>query len=530
MASELICHSKMSIAMKKKNIIIRSLAKASLTLAFSLSVLFSGCDSYLDVNEDPDAIQKNPGVFLLPSIEISISSVIGGTFALHGSLWAQYYNQNNTANQYRTTIDMDMRASDGDNMWIESYSSALSDIHKLKEYSLATETYDPRLYLIATVLESYTFQIIFDAFGQAPYTQAFQGEASNNYNPAFDNGEDVYPLLVTAIDEALERYYEFNPDGDDILSLLPADDQDKDYFFEGDINQWIAFANSVKLKIAMRNLDYDSEWSEGVIAEVEAAGNYLTTDVVLDVFQAEINKENPLYAQDQNLNTTINLVANRTLSEFWTNNGDPREALTYKANTAGNLLLDHGDHKATTATHPVNSNRVPILDATRPVYLLTTSEIDFFRAELAVKNLIAEDAQALYNSAVVSAFERVGASAAEAESDFLAAGMPYEFSSTPNDQLRDIGVQKWAALANVNPFEGFLEVQRLDHPRIEPTSTYDENPPQGNEGAALYLPKNTVLGTNYIRRYLLPESESVANANFPGEQNLATDKLWWDVN
>src|SRR5688572_7332417 len=326
MASGLICHSKMSTTMKKKNIIIRGVARMSLTLVFSLSVLFSGCDSYLDVNEDPDAIQKNPGVFLLPSIEISISSAIGGTFALHGSLWAQYYNQNNTANQYRTIIDMDMRADDGDNMWIEMYSSGLSDIKKLKEYSLATETYDPRLYLIATVLESYSYQIIFDAFGQAPYRDALKGETDNNYNPAFDNGQDAYPLLVDAIDEALSRYNDFNPDGSAALSVLREADQDKDFIFQGDMNQWVAFANSVKLKLAMRNLDYDSDWSEGVIAEVEAEGNYLTTDAVLDIFEAEVNKENPLFAQDQNLNTKINLVANRTLSEFWTNNGDPREA------------------------------------------------------------------------------------------------------------------------------------------------------------------------------------------------------------
>lgn len=516
--------------MKKKNIIIQSMTRLSLTVVLSLSVLFSGCDSFLDVNEDPDAIQKNPGVFLLPSIEISIASTIGGTFALHGSLWAQYYNQNNTANQYRSIIDMDVRAKDGDNMWVESYSSALSDIQKLKEYSLATETYNPRLNLIATVLESYTFQVIFDAFGQAPYSDAFQGETESNFNPVFENGQDIYPKLVDAIDAALERYYEFNPDGNASLAVLAAADRDKDYIFQGDMNSWVAFANSLKLKLAMRNLDFAPAWSEAIIAEVEAENNYLTADAKLDIFQAEINKENPLYAQDQNLNTKINLVANRTLSEFLTNNGDPREALTYRANSAGNLLLDHGDHKATTATNPVNSNRIPILDAERPVYLLTTSEVDFFRAELVVKNIITGDAEALYNSAVASAFARVGSSATVALNNFLGAGQVYEFSSTPADQLRDIGVQKWVAMANVNPFEGFLEVNRLDYPEIATTSTYDPNPPQGNAGAVLYLPKNTVLATNYIKRYLLPESESVANANFPSSQTRATDKLWWDVN
>jgi hypothetical protein len=279
----------------------------------------------------------------------------------------------------------------------------------------------------------------------------------------------------------------------------------------------------------MRNLDFNETWAMSVITPLEANPDYLDADAMLAIFSAEVNKENPLFAQDQNLNTTINLVANRTLSEFWTNNGDPREALTYMANTSGNLLLDHGDHKALSTTNPPNSNRIPILDATRPVYLMTTSEVDFFRAELVVRGLIAGDAQALYNSAVSSAFARVGASAANATANFLAAGMPYEFSSAAGDQMRDIGVQKWAAMANVNPFEGFLELHRLDYPEIKPTTTYEENPALGNAGAALYLPKNTVLGTDYIKRYLLPESESVANANFPETLTLATDKLWWDV-
>ena len=508
-------------------------ARISLVMLVSISMLFSACDDYLDVNNDQDAILENPGIFLLPSIEISIASAIGGTYALHGSLWAQYYNQNNTANQYRRIIDMNMSANDGSGIWVELYSSALSDIQKLKEYSLdsVTRNIDPRLFLIATVLESYTFQIVFDAYGQAPYVEAFKAEFEQNYNPKFDNGQDVYPLLVKAIDDALEMYNQLNKlDGGASLSSLPEAEQDKDLFFGGDMDSWISFANSVKLKLAMRNLDFNKDWAMSVITPLETEGDYLSTDVMLDIFLSETNKENPLYAQDQNLNTTANLVANRTLSEFWTNNGDPREALTYKANSSDNLLLDHGDHKASSADHPPRSNRVPILDALRPVYLLTTSEVDFFRAELAVKGLITADAQTLYNSAVGSAFARVGSTSVVADASFLATGMPYEFSSTVDDQLRDIGVQKWAAMANVNPFEGFLELHRLDHPEIKPTTTYEATPALGNAGAALYLPKNTVLGTDYIKRYLLPESESVANAQFPATQTKANDKLWWDVN
>lgn len=496
---------------------------------FLLSIFIISCDEYLDVNKNPDVIEENPGIFLIPSIQVSIGSIIGGTFALHTSLWNQYYNQNNTANQYREIIDMLMQADNGDTQWDELYSSALSDIQKLKEFANDSLTYNPRLNLIATVLESYTFQVIFDAYGQAPYSEAFKGETERNFNPSFERGEDVYPQLVTAIDNAISEYNAYLGENDNADPNLRADQQDKDYFFNGDLGAWIQFANSVKLKIAMRNIDYDQAWSMSVITPMEANPNYITMDVVLDIFSAEVNKENPLYAQDQNLNTQINLVANRTLSEFWTINGDPREPLTYEANSAGNNLLEHGDHRASSSTNPPNSNRKPILDPTRPVYFLTTSEINFFRAELAVRGLITADAKSLYDQAVREAFTRVGATAASADS-LLAPGMPYEFSAIPDSQIRDIGVQKWAAMANVNPFEGFQEVNRLDYPPIVQTSVYNPEPPVGNEGAFLYLPKNTVLGTDYIKRYMLPESEALSNANFPETQTSITDRLWWDVN
>jgi hypothetical protein len=493
-----------------------------------LSIIFiASCSKYLDVNTDPDSITDNPGIYLLPSIEISIGSIIGGQLALHGSLWAQYYNQNNTANQYRTIIDMQLQADDGDVTWDELYPNALSDIKKLKEYSDLPQNYNPRLKLIATVLEAYAFQVIFDCYGQAPYTEAIKGESDGNFTPVFDNGSDVYPLLIKSIDNAIAELNTFYAENPDAPLNLRADFADQDYLLAGDMNAWIAFANNVKLKIAMRNLDFDPNGSKAIISDLEARNNYLNQDVMLDIFREEVLKENPLYATDQNIGTTINLVANRTLSEFLTTNGDPREPLIFQPNSAGNLLLDHGDHRATTTTHPEYSNRTLIWDATRPVYFITTSEINFFRAELVVKGIISGNAKDYYDAAVDQAFTRLGASSA----GFLGAGESYEFRSngTQDEMLEDIGVQKWAAMANVNPYEGFLEMNRLDYPEILQTMTYVSQQPTGNKGAKLYLPKNTVLGNNYIKRYLLPESERTSNSNNFPTQTIVNDRLWWDT-
>ena len=492
--------------------------------------IMPSCEKYLDVNEDPDALYSNPGVYLLPSIQISIGSIIGGKFALHGSLWCQYYNQSNTANQYRDEIDMLIKAEDGDVMWDELYASALSDIQMLKAYANAEETYNPRLNLIAVALESYTFQIIYDAFGQAPYKEAFEGESDRSFNPHFQKGEEVYPMLVDSINAAIEEYNTYLSKNPGLSPNLSEAEADKDFMYIGVMSDWFRFANSVKLKLAMRNFDYDSAWSIGVIDTLEQIGQYITSDAMLDIFSSERNKENPLYAQDQNLNTKVNLIANRTLSEFWAKNNDPREAITFVKNQSGDHLVDHGDHKISSSLVPQNSARKPILSATRPVYLLTTSEVNFFRAELAVKGHITVDAKTLYDEAVREAFARVGASSVTADTSHLGTNMNYEFSSTADSQMVDIGVQKWAALANVNPFEAFLEIHRLDYPEILQQKDYlpEDSIPSGNAAAKLYLPKNTVLGTDYIKRYLLPESELFSNANFPG-QTKVTDKLWWDT-
>jgi hypothetical protein len=422
---------------------------------------------------------------------------------------------------------MQLVAGDGDNAWDELYASALSDAKKLIEYSEAEATYNPRLKFIATVLQSYTYQVIFDCFGQAPYTDALQGESAN-FTPTFDNGPDVYPLLVSAIDDALTELNTFYTDNPNASRDLRSDIAGQDYLLGGSIDGWISFANSVKLKIAVRNLDYDNAGSLAIINALEAEDNYLTQDVMLDIFGEDVNKQNPLFAQDQNLNTTINLVANRTLSEFLTTNGDPRETLMFQANADGDLLLDHGDHRATTTTNPPRSNRTLIWDETRPVYFLTTSEVDFFRAELVVKEHISGDAQAYYNAAVTSAFSRVGADVGT----LISTGGNYEFraTGTSEEQLEDIGVQKWAAMANVNPYEGFLEMHRLDYPELLQTMTYVDPQPVGNAGAKLYLPKNTVLGTDYVKRYLLPQSERTSNANNFPQQTSADDRLWWDIN
>lgn len=496
-----------------------------LILLLTILISFS-CGDYLDVNEDPDNLKTNPGYYSIPSAQVSMASIIGGRFALAGAMWTQSYNQNNTANQYRRLINMDVNESDFDNSWQELYSGALADLKSLKEYSDKID--DPKLNLVATLLEVYIYQVLADAYGKVVYSEAIKGE-TGNFNPTFEDGFTVYPKLVSSIDNAKNKYLAHvkeNPKDNEFPTAL----KNLDYIFNGVMDNWVKFANSLKLKLATRNYDYDKEWSLKIINELEKENNYLTIDAKLDIFAKERNKQNPLYAQDQNLNTTINIVANRTLYDFLKANGDIREEKFYVKNSDGDLILNHGNHGASTQSHPENSNRKVIHDAERPVYILTTSEIDFFRAELVVKNIITGNAKQLYDNAVKKAFTRVGVDESQANA-LLNSGGNYEFKNTNIDtSLIDIAVQKWVSLVNVNPIESFFEINRLNYPKISYTAIYKENLPSGNSNATLYLPPQSALGnTKYIKRLPLPESERQNNSKFPGLISV-TEPLWWDIN
>ena len=74
-----------------------------------------------------------------------------------------------------------------------------------------------------------------DIFGDVPYSQALD---ANNLNPSVDSGADIYAAALALIDQAIGN---FNS------SALAA--PQNDFFYGGDTDSWIRFANSLRLKL-----------------------------------------------------------------------------------------------------------------------------------------------------------------------------------------------------------------------------------------------------------------------------------------
>ncbi|WP_160162398.1 SusD/RagB family nutrient-binding outer membrane lipoprotein [Ochrovirga pacifica] len=89
---------------------------------------------------------------------------------------------------------------------------------------------------IAKVWETYVYSVLVSTFGPVPYSDAI-GE---NLTVKFDSEETIYQGMLETLKNASDRL-DINEDRFEI-----------DPIYQGDINKWIRFSNSLRLKIALR--------------------------------------------------------------------------------------------------------------------------------------------------------------------------------------------------------------------------------------------------------------------------------------
>jgi hypothetical protein len=485
-------------------------------LVFSLLLYASSCgDDFLDVNVDPNNPSDAPVNLVFPAAVGSTASVVGGWYAILGGLWSQHWTQNNTSNQYKDFDSYNIQPTDLDFSFQETYSGALNDYNFVRKKAMATQ--DWNFYLMATIMQAYTFQNLVDLYDQIPFNNALQGN-EGNINPTYLAGEAVYDSLIVRIDEALAK---------DLTVRTSTDPGNADIVFQGDMEQWVRFANTLKLKIYLRQVYARPQVAEaGIKALYTSGAEFLTEAAAVGIFQDQPSKSNPLFESDQRqLNTTNNLKASTTLFSFLQTRNDPRLDAYFIAPATGHKSLDQGNFEAPTSVIPANTLSGVRINATDPVYFISTAESYFLQAEAVLRGWGTGDAKALYDSGVAAAFEQEGLNG----TTFYGAGGAYEFPVAGNQEqkLEAIIVQKWVALAGTfQGIESFFEQNRTGYPRISPV-------PASNAayipGQLTYSVEGVTPGQQFPRRLLFTDTERSRNPNTPAQVPI-TEAVWWDKN
>ncbi|MBN2215111.1 MAG: SusD/RagB family nutrient-binding outer membrane lipoprotein [Bacteroidales bacterium] len=506
---------------------------AIILLICSFILFFSSCEDWLDVNKDPNNPDEANEQLAISSGISSVAYVYGGKYQVLGALWSQHWTQSLGASQYSGLDSYDINSSTFDNrQYGELFTGALKNLEYVRTLSFEKQNWG--YYLIATVMQCYTFQLLADLYDDIPFSEALKGE-DNVTNPHFEKGEDIYDSLIVRLDFALSRDFEAET-AEEIGS--------EDLLFEGNIERWKQFANTLKLKIYLRQVYKNPEISKTGIENLYQNPDvkFLTTDAAMTQFVNETGRANPLYETEVRFLNNPNLILSYTLYSLLSDNGDlerlnamfdfPEAGGGHKSLIQGN----YNDPDEPTGTNSSSYSK-PVFIPAAPVYLMSASEAYFLQSEAIVRfgTKSYSTARELYQKGIEASFLRLLYPYGYSESqitgiaeDFYGPGDPYTFpveGSPVEEFIKTIIIQKWVSLAGIQSLETFFEHNRTHYPGESQVPASDE----GNYVPGEFtISVNNVTSGRFPKRLMYPESEYSANINTP-EKKEVYEKIWWDV-
>lgn len=390
-------------------------------------------------------------------------------------------------------------------------------------------------YAVARVMKIAAMSRVTDTYGAIPYSAI--GTSSDLAVP-YDSQQKVYESFFKELTEAIN---DLNANRGEALSPMG------DYVYSGDINKWIRFANSLKLRLAMRVSGVAPELSKQM-AEEAVRGGVIESNSDNATWKYFTTLTNPLYTavmyNSSGSQTGGDTHAAADIICYMNGYNDPRrEAYFLKAQFADGpeyVGLRRGWQEFD-KVWGFNFCGVGI-KATDPLIWMNAAEVAFLRAEGAIRNFeMGGTAESFYNRGIELSFEQWGASGA---ATYMADGTsmpeayvdpsgknPYNGSvsditvkwdaSVPfAKQLERIITQKW--IANYyNGNESWAELRRTGYPKLIPVA---------------YNGSGGIVDSNIgPQRMPYPQEEYTNNAvnvekavstMLGGPDNMAT-KVWW---
>ncbi len=475
-------------------------------------IMLAGCKKdFLDVNKNPNDPENVDIRFLLPSAEAALAYTLGNQLQVVGGIWSQYWTQGPNANQYNDYERYFFNNTDADRPWSQLYAQSLKDLDVIYKLAEAEKRYNYSA--VALILRAYTMQLITDAWGDVPFSESLQAD-QGNLSPKYDKQEDIYNALIPMLDTALSRI-DFNTDAH------PGVD---DIIYQGEMVSWYKFANTLRLKIYLRQSQVRTGVAMAGIASMASdPTEYL--EVGEDAKAHYINEQfrwNPLYTTVFALSPAKNIFASETSVDYLTSINDPRIADFYDSNADDNYvgILQGASKDQALFPSPVNDTRFSMFNSeqiiaeTAPVRLISASESMFLQAEAMARGWMAGDAATMYRNALEESWGQWSAASGVVGSDFATymAQSEVMYPGSGESGVKAIITQKWVSMNGNQNFESWTEWRRTGYPDFLVESHTSE------------------LGAGvFPSRLLYPADELTTNPNSIKGLTIS-DRVWWDVN
>ena len=515
--------------------------KISLMLFMGVMVLASSCKKYLDINDNPNEATYSTAELLLPQALTGTASNVNGYNSMGAQLGGYMANAGGYGG-FGTAITYNFSAGDFAARWSTTYDN-LEDYKAILDY---TEGKPEQGYFnaVARIMKAHGFQLLVDTYNDVPYTEALQG--ADNLTPAYDKAEDIYKDLADQLDMAIATIHETET-ATGVQELGAAD-----VMFGGDMDKWLQFANTLKLRIILR--------ANGKVTfsntTFDPAG-FLDTDALVDPgYTRDNGKQNPKWntwgwgydGTEGNKawmpNTFVVAFYN---GQKLTDDGRG-EALYYKFPTtptnrlgiesnnvekspSGSFWYPSDSRDGKTAGGASGALKGP----SAPMPIITAAESFFMQAEAAVRGLITGDAKSLFEQGIYESYrylytEEDGSLMAdpmEGFQEYLDANptsylVNFDLAASTEQKLEAILTQKYIALNFVNSDQSWNDYRRTGYPKI--------NSAAGATGVQTFASSvsESTRPDRLPGRILYPSTEGSYNsANVPRNITVFNNTIFW---
>lgn len=463
----------------------------------AIATVFTSCEDITDINTDPFAANEVNPSLLLPSILVSMSAnrtVELNAMNFHAQQWSASAAFGVFVNPERYVIG----PNTPNNVWIAHYNSALKELSQMKKLVAANNPTATNIIGQAETLEAFAYLNLTQIYGQIPMSEAIQAEFPS---PIFDTQEQVLNQIVTRAESAVNN-----------LSSTTTIIEGSDLIYGGSRDNWIRFANSLKLKALM--LLANKNPTTEVIAKISAVASQplivnANQTAKLD-YSTNVGNENPVWRTIDRFGGGVNSfwAAGVPLVDLMNASNDPRRAtyFDFAPGTTNYVGLDQGRF----STAGVSQISLNIIRKEMPDIYLNASEVNFYLAEAVLEGWASGDANAYYRAGIQASLDfydgKPGAISSSDKSTFMSSS-----------RATITGLAKDAALKMIHEE---IYIGNFTRP-IESWTNW-----RRNKVPALQTPVGAELSTT-IRRYTVPLSEGSSNPNAVINSNLA-DPMWFE--
>lgn len=467
---------------------------------------------------------------------------------LQGDIWSGYMGVTNLWNNGSNNSTYSLIPNWISAAFQNTFTGVMPAWNKIKNLTIdkdSTNDSYKAIFAMAQIIKAFAVSRTTDMYGPLPYLKFGQSATATPY----DSQEAIYNSFFSELDHAIVDLKSYLTKNNNVSPST-----EYEVIYKGDYAKWILFANTLKLRLAMR-LAYVNEILAKTKAEetVRSGLGFIEIKANNALFRSSgvFTLINPIAYIQENYKD-IRLGAN--LQSFLAGYNDPRLPAMCRTVNGGYYSIRNGISINSSQQNSYQNNTSLVnIATTDPLPWITAPESLFLRAEGALRGWnMGNSAKYFYESGVSASFDQWNVGAA---TTYLAntINKPAAYKDTVNPannisagsivpgssrlvldtisikwnesqsmelKLRRIITQKWIALFPDGQ-EAWSEFRRTNYPYIFPV---------------VLNRSNGVISTSIqIRRIIYPQSEYRTNAAgvaqgismLNGADNGGT-QLWWD--